>query len=64
MCAQLHSPNNLLILHQIINKSDFPCLAGEVAEPCPDINIKFTAFTESKKFYYTIESPTFEFQGT
>ena len=32
---------------------DFPCLADEIAEPCPDMNIKVAAFTESKKFYYT-----------
>ena len=45
-------PNILLILHQIIKESDFPCLADEKAEPSPDMNIKVTAFTESKKFYY------------
>ena len=32
---------------------DFPCLADEIAEPRPDMNIKVTAFTEIKKFYYT-----------
>ena len=32
---------------------DFPCLADEIAEPRPDMNIKVTAFTVSKKFYYT-----------
>ena len=32
---------------------DFPCLADEIAEPCRDMNIKATAFTESKKLYYT-----------
>ena len=35
---------------------DFYCLADEIAEPRPDINIKVTAFTESIKFYYTIDS--------
>ena len=32
---------------------DFPCLADEIVELRPDMNIKVTAFTESKKFYYT-----------
>ena len=27
---------------------DFPCLADEIAELRPDMNIKVTAFTESK----------------
>ena len=27
----------------------FPCLADEIAKPRPDMNIKVTAFTESKK---------------
>ena len=55
MQARLHGPNNLLFLRQIISKvePDFPCLAGEIAEPHPDMNIIVTAFTESKKFYYT-----------
>ena len=30
----------------------YPCLEDEIAEPCIDMNIKVTAFTESKKFYY------------
>ena len=32
---------------------DFPCLADEIAEPRPFMNIKVTTFLESKKFYYT-----------
>ena len=32
---------------------DFPSLADEIAETRPDMNIKVTAFTESKKFNYT-----------
>ena len=36
---------SLLALYQIINKP----LAGEIAEPCPDMNIKVTAFTVSEK---------------
>ena len=31
---------------------DFPSLADEITEPRPDMNIKVTAFTASKKFYY------------
>ena len=27
---------------------DFPCLADEIAEPCPDMNIKIAAFTVSE----------------
>ena len=50
--ARLRGRNNLIILHQIINRSDFPCLADEIVEPRPNMNIKVTAFTESKKFYY------------
>ena len=30
-------------------KPDFPCLADEIAEPCPDMNIKVAAFTVSEK---------------
>ena len=53
MHARLHGPNNLLILYQIIIEPDFPRLADEKAELRPDMNIKVTSFTESKKFYYT-----------
>ena len=37
---------------KVYKESDFPCLADEIAKPRPDMNIKVTAFTESKKFYY------------
>ena len=47
MHARLRSPNKLFILHQIIIEPDFPCLADEIAEPRPDINIKVAAFTVS-----------------
>ena len=50
MHARLRGPNNVLIIHQIINKT----LADEIAEPRLDMNIKVTAFTESQKFYYTV----------
>ena len=45
MRAQLRGPNNLLILHQIINNT----LADEIAKPRPDMNVKVTAFTESQR---------------
>ena len=40
---QLNSSPKLLI------KPDCPCLADEIAEPRPDMNIKVTAFTVSEK---------------
>ena len=49
--ARLRSPNNLFTLRQI--GPDFPSLADEIAEQRPDMNIKVTACTVSKKFYYT-----------
>ena len=52
MYARLRGPNNLSIFHQIINRTYFPCLADEIDEPRPDMNIKVTAFKESKTFYY------------
>ena len=33
----------------IIIEPDFPCLADEIAEPRPDMNVKLTAFTVSEK---------------
>ena len=54
MHARLRCPNNLFIPHQIIKKEpDFPCLADEIAEPRPDMNIKVAAFTVSEKSIYT-----------
>ena len=44
MHARLRCPNKLLFIHQI----DFPCLADEIAEPRPDMNIKVAAFTVSE----------------
>ena len=41
---------------------DFPCLADEIAEPRPDMNIKVAAFTVSEKSSYTIESGKFKVQ--
>ena len=54
MLARLRGPNNLLILHTIID-SDFPCLADEIAEPRPDMNIKVAAFTVSEKSVNTLK---------
>ena len=44
---------------QLINsiEPDFPCLADEIAEPRPDMNIKVAAFTVSEK---SINSKTFK----
>ena len=49
MHARLRLPNNLLILDEIKIEPDFLCLAGKIAEPCPDMNIKVAAFTVSEK---------------
>ena len=49
MHARLRGSKSLFTLYQIINKPDFPCLADEIAEPHPDMNIKVAAFTVSEK---------------
>ena len=49
MHARLRCSKSLLTLYQIINKTDFPSLADEIAEPHPDMNIKVAAFTVSEK---------------
>ena len=49
MHARLRGPNNFVILHQIINRTCFPCLANKIAKPRPDMNIKDAAFTVSEK---------------
>ena len=41
----------LLLTKQI--ESGFPSWADEIAEPCPDMNIKVTAFTVTQKLYNT-----------
>ena len=41
---QKHVVNSLMKL-----APDFPCLADEIAEPHPDMNIKVSAFTGSEK---------------
>ena len=52
MHARLRGPSNLLILHLLI-EPDFSCLADELAEQRPDMNIKVTAFTVSEKSIVT-----------
>ena len=49
MHARLRGLNNLFILDEIKKEPDFPCLADEIAEPRPDMNIKVAAFTVSEK---------------
>ena len=49
MHARLRGPSNLIILHQILIEPDFSCLAAEIGEQRPDINVKVTAFTVSEK---------------
>ena len=44
MHARLCGSKNVLTLYQI----DFPCLADEIAEQRPVMNIKVAAFTVSK----------------
>ena len=48
MHARLRGSKSLLTLYQIISKTWFP-LSDEIAEPCPDMNIKVAAFTVSEK---------------
>ena len=61
MQARLRGPNNLFILHQIINTPDIPSLAYEIAEQRPDMNIKVAAFTVSEKSSNTyIRSPSYK----
>ena len=55
MHTRLHGPTNAFILHQIINRTWFPCLADEIAEPSPNMNIKVTAFTVSEKSINVIQ---------
>ena len=54
MHARLRGSESLLTLYQIINKTYFPSLADEIAEPRPGMNIKVTAFTVSEKSIYMV----------
>ena len=47
MHARLRRSKSLLTLYQIIKEPDFPYIADEIAELCPDMNIKVAAFTVS-----------------
>ena len=38
-----------LFLTKLYIEPDFPCLANEIAEPSPDMNVKVEAFTVSQK---------------
>ena len=49
MHARLRGSKSLLTLYQIINKTCFPSLADEKAEPHPGMNIKVATFTVSEK---------------
>ena len=42
-------PKQLFNSFPSFKEPDFPCLADEIAEPRPDMNIKVAAFTVSKK---------------
>ena len=46
-------PKQLKFFTKLQIEPDFPCLADDIVEPRPGMNIKVTAFTESKKLYYT-----------
>ena len=35
---------------KLLVKHEFPSLEDEIAEPCPDMNIKAAAFTVSEKY--------------
>ena len=53
MHSCLPGSKNLTTLAKLLIGPDFPSLADELAEPCPDMNIKVIVFTVSKNFYYT-----------
>ena len=56
MRARWRGSKSLFTLYQIINRSDFPSLADEIAEPHPDMSIKVAAFTVSEKSSTTLVS--------
>ena len=53
-CAHVCGQKSLLTLYQIMNKTCFPSLADEIAEPRPDMNITVAAFTVSEKSINTM----------
>ena len=48
------SPTNIKYI-----ESDYPFWADEIAIPRPDINIKITAFTVTKKFHYMLANSAY-----
>ena len=40
------------LITKLLIEPDFPSTADKIDEPRPDMNIKVTAFTVSKKFFY------------
>ena len=52
MRVRFRGSKSLLTLYHILNKTWFPFLADEIAEPRPDMNIKVAAFTVSEKSNY------------
>ena len=55
MHARLRGLKSLLTLYQSINKTWFPFLSSEIAEPRPEIDIKVAAFTVSEKSINTVK---------
>ena len=49
----MHAQITYQLFAKLLIGPDFTSLADEIAEPRPDMNIKVTAFTVSKKLYYT-----------
>ena len=62
MHARLRAQTTYQFITKLLMEPDFPCLADEIAEPRPDMNIKVAAFTVSEKSSYTIESGKFKVQ--
>ena len=53
MHARLRGPNNINSSPNYKSNLDFPCLAGEIAKPRPDMNIKcYRLYREQTVFYY------------
>ena len=54
MHARLRGPNNLFYSSPNYLEPDFSCLADEIAEPRPDMNIRAGVFTVREKSINTI----------
>ena len=62
-CAQVCVPQTTyLYFTELYLEPDFPCLADEIAEPRPDMNINFAAFTVSEKSINNLSSPSLPLQ--